>query len=794
VRYLQIAPTYSCLALALSGITFPSVILAEDLFALEEILVTAQKREQSLQDVPIAVQALSADLLEQNTITSISDIGNLTPGLSICNSIQDGAEIAIRGIGTAVLGLGFDQSVPLYLDGVYLGRGFDLIGDLMDVQQIEVLKGPQGTLFGRNAAAGAVNVITQTPGDDLGGSLRAGIGEKDLRKFQGTINIPLTDNLFLRANGALRTRDGWQKNLDGGDPMYEQDHQTARIKLLWQTSDDLSILFTTDYSKFDDLQGGYIISKASAGIPTYDIEDKAAPSTTRLLDGSVVDPKVERETKGFAANVTWDMSEALTLTSISSFRTFDLDMFGGSGSITPSVIDLTPGPIIPFDNYPVLVDKTNIETDEYSQEFRLNGKSNIMNWFMGVNYFKSEGKLDQTFALPALAIILSPSPLQGVYGDDGQISKIDTESWAIFGDAIWHATEKLNISAGLRYSYDEKEVSYSTAPQRLGLIFATVPDDFLNGTTKGDADWDDLSGRIVVDYQLTEDIMIFTGITQGYKSGGFGTTVGSARALAGNAFRPFDKETTTNFESGFKSSLMDNRIRLNVSAFYTKFDDYQLQIADLQAPATALDLSAPEALSHGVDIEFSFAATERLTLGLNSGYLETELSEDVKDDNGTVAIPEGQDLLRAPRWTTTASLDYVFPFSNAGEVRFNTTYTYRTSQRLTNSTPESLNSATILATGGDPGIEITENDLESGSYGLLNARLSYRTMNERWEVAAWGTNLTDKTYRDDEVNAIANALLGAVGSAIGAPQASMAVTTYTRNEPRMWGMDLTYNF
>ncbi len=782
------------LAAAIASTTMPIATAEDSSFSLEEIVVTAQKREQSLQDVPIAVQALSADLLEQNTITSISDIGNISPGLSIGNSIQDGAEIAIRGIGTAVLGLGFDQSVPLYLDGVYLGRGFDLIGDLMDVQQIEVLKGPQGTLFGRNAAAGAVNVITEIPGDEFGGSLRVGIGEKDLRNLQATLNHPLNDKLFLRINAAQRTRDGWQQNLDGGDPMYEQDHQSARAKLLWQVSDDLEVLLTADYSKFDDLQGGYIIDKASAGIPTYDIEDKAAPSSTRLLDGSVVDPKVEREAKGFSAKVSWDMREELTLTSISSFRTFDMDMFVGNGSITPTVIDLSPGPIIPFSNFPVLVDQFNMDIDEYSQEFRLNGQSDIMDWFVGLNYFKSQAEQTEPMALPALAIVASPSPLQGTYYDDSQGSKIDTESWAIFGDAIWHVTDKLNISFGLRYSYDEKEVSYFNTPQRLSVLFATVPDDFLNGITKDDADWDDVSGRIVLDYQLTEDIMIFTGITQGYKSGGFGTTVGTAKASSGNAFNPFDKETTTSFESGFKSSLMDNRIRLNVSAFYTKFDDYQLQIADLQVPATALDLSAPEALSHGVDIEFSFAATEQLTLGLNSGYLETEYSEDVKDNSGAVAIPEGQDLLRAPRWTTSATLDYVFPITHAGEVRFNTTFTYRTSQRLTNSTTESLNSATILATGGDPGIEITENDLESGAYGLLNARLSYRTTDERWEVAAWGTNLTDKTYRDDDTHAVANALLGAVGSAIGAPQAAMAVTVYTRNEPRMWGMDLTYNF
>ncbi|BFM16896.1 TonB-dependent receptor [Maricurvus nonylphenolicus] len=792
MRHLYPGTLYLALAATLPASLLPTAYAAEDQLSLEEIVVTAQKREQSLQDVPIAIQALGADILEQNSVTSISDIGNLTPGLSICNSIQDGAEIAIRGIGTAVLGLGFDQSVPLYLDGVYLGRGFDLIGDLMDIQQIEVLKGPQGTLFGRNAAAGAVNVTTQSPQEDFAGSIRAGIGEKNLRKLQGTLNIPINEQLALRANAAVRQRDGWQKNLDGGDPLYEQDHQSGRVKLLWSINDDTSVEFTTDYSKFDDTQGGYLLTQASSGIPTQDLDDKSAPSTTRLSDGSVVDPAVERTANGYAAKVLWDINEDLTLTAISSYRTFELDMFVGTGALTPDVLDLSPGPVFPFDNLSVLVDQIEMETDEYSQEFRLNGVTNNWDWFVGINFFKSEAEQIETFALPGIAVLTGP-PLLGTYGDDRQGSKIDTESFGIFGDVIWHITDRLNASFGLRYSYDEKEVTYFRVPQRLNLLFATVPDDFANGITQDKADWDDVSGRIVLDYQLTEETMVFAGITMGYKSGGFGTTTGPTTAAAGGAFDPFDKETTTSFETGLKAKLLDNRMHLNASVFYTHFEDYQLQIADLTQPATALDLSAPEATSHGVDIEISFAMTERITLGLISGYLETEYAKDVEDNNGVVAIPEGQDLLRAPRWTTTATFDYTLPI-DIGQIRFNATYTYRTSQRLTNSTTESLTSATITATGGDPGFSFSENDLESGSYGLLNARLSFMTADERWEIAAWGTNLTDKAYRDDDSLAVSNALLGAIGGFIGTPNSAFAVAPYTRNEPRMWGIDVTYNF
>lgn len=752
---------------------------ANDL-VLEEIVVTAQKRVQSLQDVPIAVQAISADTLEQNTVVSISDLGNMSPGLSIGNSVQDGAEIAIRGIGTSVLGIGFDQSVPLYLDGVYLGRGFDLIGDLMDVQQVEVLKGPQGTLFGRNAAAGAINVTTRQPSQDTEGKIRIGAGSDDLKTVQAMYNTAISDDIFFRVNGSVRQRDGWQQNLDGGDDLYEQDQTTVRGKLLWDAADDLAVELTADYSNVDNTQGGYLIGKATPSIPTHDIDSESAPSTTLLLDGSLAKPYTKRSSSGYSAKVTWDMSHGLTLSSITSYRTADLEMQVGNGSLTVAV---------PFNNLPLLVDKFDIETDEYSQEFRLSGITEFADWFAGVNYYKSKASQIETLALPALAVAVG-APLQGTYGDDGQDSDVDTESYSVFGDVIWHLNDEFNLTAGLRYSYDEKTATFNSFPQRLGILFASVPGDFAGNPTQDSSDWDDVSGRVVVDYQLSDNAMIFAGISQGYKSGGYGTTTGPAVAASGNAFTPYDKETTTNCEGGIKSTLMEGRLRLNASVFYTEFENYQLQIADLEQPGTSLDLSAPQAESHGVDLEVAFVASESLNLNLSVGYLETEFSEDVRAEDDSIAIPEGQDLLRAPRWTTTAGLDYVINLSDIGDLRFNATYTYRTSQRLSNSPASSLTSATVLA-AGDPGIVITESDNESGSYGLLNARLSLLSADETWELALWGTNLTDKAYRDDDNSAVANAVLGALSAQSGIP---MAVTSYTRNEPRMWGVDVSYNF
>lgn len=766
------------LASAISGISSMSTIAEED-FKLEEVIVTAQKREQSLQDVPIAVQAIGADMLKQISASTISDIGNMSPGLSISNASQEGTSIAIRGIGTSILGIGFDQSVPLYLDGVYLGRGFDLIGDLMDVEQIEVLKGPQGTLFGRNAAAGAVNVTTQAPHEETEGAVKIGVGKENLKTVQALYNTALSDNVYARVNASWRVRDGWQENLDGGDDLNEQDQATARAKLLWDASDSVSVLLTADYSKMDNLQNGFVSTKASPGIPTHDIDDEAAPATTVTLDGTALDPLLKRESEGYSAKIDWKISDDLTLTSITSYRTVDIDTITGGGAITTDL----------FGNLPVLFDGVKTYADEYSQEFRLSGANDKADWFVGFNYYRSEGERETPLAMPVFALLVG-TPLEGTLGDDNQRSEVINDSYSAFGDVIWHLSDRLNLTTGLRYSYDDKTLVFKSAPQRLDIFFAAVPSGFLGNPTKYSEDWKDLSGRVVLDYQLNDDTMVFAGVSQGYKSGGFGTSASPSAAASGQVFEPFDKETTTNYEAGVKTTLMDNRLRLNASVFYTEFENYQLQIADLEHPATSLDLSAPEAISQGVDLELVYAATENLTLNLNTGYLETEYAKDVKSSDGTVVIPEGQDLLRAPRWTTTAGLDYVISLSDIGDLRFNASYTYRTSQRLGNAPAVSLTAATRLV-AGDPGIEITESDQESGAYGLLNARLSLLSADETWEVAVWGTNLTDKAYRDTNWNAYANAVLGAVSDVTGVP---MAMTAFTRNEPRMWGVDFTYNF
>ena len=231
---------YKWTPLALAMAMLPMAGQAQE-FALEEIVVTAQKREQSLQDVPLSVQAISADKLEQNSVSSISDISNLAPGVSFSN-IDDGGNLAIRGVGTEALGVGLEQSTAIYIDGVYQ-PSISAIADLVDIAQIEILRGPQGTIFGRNAAAGAISIRTNAPTDVLEGSVKIGAGSDDLRTVQGVLNLPLSDTLLTRTSVTYRERDGWQSNTDmaDGPDLYEQEKHSIRSRIQSLDSDDVTV-------------------------------------------------------------------------------------------------------------------------------------------------------------------------------------------------------------------------------------------------------------------------------------------------------------------------------------------------------------------------------------------------------------------------------------------------------------------------------------------------------------------------------------------------------------------------
>ncbi|GAB5451149.1 MAG: TonB-dependent receptor [Halioglobus sp.] len=744
---------------------------------LEEVIVTAQKRSQSLQDVPISVQAIDSDQLQQNSVTELSDLARLAPGLSLANTQSaPGAGLGLRGVSTSTLGVGTENSTAIYVDGVYQ-PGPSAIARLVDIAQVEVLRGPQGTLFGRNAAAGAVNIRTVTPSENFEGFVSGTLGNFNLTSGSAVLNIPVNEVLRNRTSLVYRKRDGWQTDTDsaGADDLYEQDGYSIRNRLQWLPSDELTADLILHYSDESGTRGGYVVEEAASSDPgagfseTHRLSgDEASASGLLFQDGELVagNADLDLETFGASLELSWDFSDHISFSLISSYQESDRLITGTSGGL----FSLAEGV---FPHLPGYVGPERYEFESFNQEFRINGSSDSVDWFVGANYYS--GTTNQTINL-ALPLFQTIDFATGELGDAQSIAQVDVESYAFFADFIFALSDRLNLTLGGRYSYDEKDVAWDDVAQGAPDVFyPDVENGFLVGTgfrAQADDDWDNFSGRLVLDYAIFEDVMMYGSASQGYKSGGFNTEL-SPGADPNDTFEP---EESISYELGLKGSLLESSLQFSAAAFYTEYSDYQFQAAAPGAIA-AVNLGA-DAEIQGVELEASWLALEGLIFSASVSYLDAEFSETVEITGpaGTeVAVEEGTEMIRAPQWAALAAIDYTHELGR-GELRFNASYSYSDSSRLTSDSPQSLL---------NNGIDVTESDLYSGSYGLLNSRITYSPVAGNWEVSIWGKNLTDESYRDASWIGVANAVYGELGGGI---------LLYNRNEPRTYGMDLRYNF
>jgi iron complex outermembrane receptor protein len=754
---------------------------------LEEVVVTAQKRTQSLQDVPIAVQAIDGDSLKQSGVASLSDITSISPGLKIANMQGSITTTAIRGVSSFAFGFGVEESVPFYLDGIYLGNGAAMLGDLIDIQQVEVLKGPQGTLFGRNASGGAINVRTKRPTDELEGFITAGGGNYDLYTTKGVGNLPLFDDrLLVRTGFSTRNRDGWQTNVVTGDEDgYKQDRWSGFVKALWLVNDELELEYYGDRTKQRD-HVGYrgvngirdsafwqsIIGQAdSASI--YDGSKDYASGTDGFvaflapgfsLPVAPADPvplQQNRDIYGNALTIRWDINDNLALTSLTSYRKVDTSQGTDSDGTNLGLSHaLRTG-----------------TTKEFNQEVRLNMTGEQVDWFVGVNYYQQ--KRDETLDLSTSGLVpLSRLGISQIgttlHEESGGDNK--TESYALFGDAIWHVTDAVNVTAGLRYSYDEKNWDMTTTDNDTfagfggqGILFPNVSQMEDPTTASQNNDWDNLSGRLVVDYQFNDDLMAYASVSTGYKSGGYNTTrtvIGSPETgffTPASATEPFKEETNTNFELGVKSSLMDGRMRLNSSIFVYRYEDLQFLLGDSEVPV-ARTINADQVDGTGWDADITFLATENLTLFANFTVMDVQYGSDVVDRAGELKIQKNEDRPWSPAFSGIVGLDHEMAVGSLGTLRTNLSYSYTDDHLQRDNRVDE---------------DIAHDTNRQESYGLLSSRISLYSANEKWEIAAWGKNLLDEDYR--------NIINGSVQSTAG-------INFMEPGEPRTYGIDVQYNF
>jgi len=658
-------------------------------FSIEEIVVTAQKRAESAQDVPVAISAFSEDMVVNTGADTLTDIIPMIPGLTGSSYGLATNAWAIRGISTNDWSAGAEPSVGVFVDDAYIGRNALATGAFFDVERIEVVKGPQGTLFGRNASVGAISIVTNKPEDEDSMSIGLSAGNEGQREYNVVGNLSMTDELALRfAYHGTRLDGIWENVTQNEDGFTNRDDY--RLMARWSPVSELEVLLSLNYSEADTNMGGYYNPALSTVEPGEEFPDKVATSEKE---------RESNESDGINLRVTWDINDDITLTSITDRRSFEYSYYQDVDSTDDdALIDAifavgTGGSTVGFD-MPIT------EQRSISQEFRLNGSGGDLDWFVGASYFKED--IDE---VTVIDLVDTASGL-GLLAEDRAITSGSTEALGVYGDVKWAATDDLSVTFGLRWSQDEKDWC-TTSTNDVGFGVDTAGNNLCSNET-----WRETTPRLVIDYALNNDVMAFVSVSKGYKGGGFNTYAGDfvGGDGIGDGVAAFDPETNLAYELGLKSTLLNGRLQFNASTYLNDYQDLQIQTATL---AGILTSNAAEAESKGVELEMTYMPLAGLTLMANYAYLDAEFTK------GTL---NGLELAYAPENSYSVGVNYE-QMVKAGGVNWFAMYNWQ-----------------------DDFFFDAANTRPEDDYGLFNAKVTFTPNSGRWDLALGVDNITDEEY------------------------------------------------
>ncbi len=748
---------------------------------VEEIVVFATKREESLSDVPIAVSAFSADELSRAGVEDIRDLQQLTPSLVLTSTQSEtaGTTARLRGIGTTGDNLGLESSVAVFVDGVYRNRNSVALTDLGPLERVEVLRGPQGTLFGKNASAGAISIFTARPDvEEFGGSLEGSYGSDDQYRVTGAVTGPIVQgHTGFRLDGTWNQRDGFTDNKAGGDDYDDRDRYLVRGQLVTRIGEDLDFRLVGDYSTRDETCCAAVTKIAG---PTAAVINGLTPLIPPPGIGTVILPPdpfdrdmtansdrgydSEVDEWGVSLEANWDLGEG-TLTSISSYRDWDAER--------SQDIDYTDADLL----YRQKSSYTN-EFKTFTQELRYAWEIGNFEFLVGGYYVDEDlDVLDGIlvggdYETYANAIILSQGettliPAPGFSAGDGAQQdnfSVDTNSWAVFTHNKWQVTDEVAFTAGLRYTEEDKDLDaslVSNAPaclQTAGLLGAgaidpvnnafllqfaclpvfspivDTPNNAILGTIPALSEKrsdQELTGTFVFEYSFDDDWMGYASYSRGYKAGGFNLDRAGlsqfAVLLAGAAPSgkdlEFDKETVNSWEIGLKGALFDNRVRMDVAVFYADYDDFQLNtFTGTNFNVTNVD----GADTVGFEANGSAVVTDQLTLSGGFAYLDAKYDDDLFDPGDpSVAELSGEQLTNAPEWIINAAADFEQPIFTSLLAQAHLDVRFMDDHN----------------TGSD-----LDSEKAQSSYFLWNGSIGVGADDGFWEVELWAKNLFDKNY------------------------------------------------
>lgn len=589
--------------------------------ALEEVIVTATKREQSLQDVAVAVTALTDEMILEQQITSTQELIQLVPSLTV----QDGSNprqtsFNIRGIGTQSFSTAVEPSVSTMVDGVVMGRSGQAFMQLLDVERVEVLRGPQGTLFGKNSTAGVIHIITQKPTEEYTGEIMGAVLSEEEYRAGVTMSGPITDNLGFRVTGTWEDIGGYVKNFNTGNDLNGSEDWSLRGKLRW-TNDDIEVLWASDYGESEcDCTASPVFRLDPFGgndANVQEILDRIAPVVPGDENDEVnIDREgaFENEAWGHSLEVNWDIGE-FTLTSITAMRGWEI------GGKADGDLDAQPIQVLGFDQ------GGNTDQEQFTQEIRITSPADqAVSYVAGLYYF--DQTVERTFE--RTVEIIAGDPGLGI-----ATFEADTENWAIFGEATWNISEDLRLILGARYTEDDLEFIFSRT--RTGFPVG-IPDPV--DPAGQETDEDDLSGKIALQWDYSDDGMVYLSYVEGYKGPAFDLTFGTDP----NTAERIDPETSESWELGMKATFLDGQLRLNAALFHSVYDNFQSQaffdpdgLPDCPEDNPGCDpdddpggfflINAGEVQTQGLEVDLLYQATENLRLSGGFALVDASIEE-----------------------------------------------------------------------------------------------------------------------------------------------------------------------
>jgi len=683
--------------------------------SLGTITVTATRREASLQSIPVAVSVLEGKKLEQSNLNSIQTIANEVPSLTFRQ--QGGnkdSSIFIRGIGTISTSPGIEPTVSTVIDGVVYARPGQATLDLMDVERIEVLRGPQGTLFGKNASAGVINIVSKEPSADTHAYVDTSYyegGEKRIRfGLSGTL-VP--DLLFASINGLWADYDGNVKNVLGGR-LNGYEREGARAKFLLTPTEDLDITLIADYTHgTNTIASVPYKSTNSAFIQAISPVQVSKGNRTVRIDGS---NEITDTNQGVSTQVDWRIND-YTLTSITAFRTWDNTQNTGGGQIgnfyDPSRITV---------DYPATRDKGTVDSKQFSQEIRLaSPKDRFLEYVAGIYYLKS--KTDEVYQRSGTLSSGTNFSGQANYG-------VESSGISLFGESTLNLTPAFRGIAGLRYTHDELSFDHVRTSALSTFTGAIRPSQPLR---KGTTSASEYSGRLGTQYDLTKDVMTYATYSRGYKGPAYNVFFNMFDG--NNDTEALAPETSNAFEIGLKSAWLDNRLIFNAAAFYTKYQNYQANVPDTVGTSTIYRLiNAGEVSTRGVEFDVNAKATSRLSLSGSLAYVDARIDNINCPSGRTDCQVNGKTLPFSPKFKSVVRANYAIPLNNGYVVDLGTDYTWQSKQQF------------LLMPQTDDTIQ--------EAYGIWNGSVALSTQ-DGWRFAVVGRNLLDRSYATTLSNAAA---------------------------------------